>query len=275
MWLKAAGDATASSTSRTTTRPRAPYRGDYFTLGDMGYLDEDGFLFLTDRSANLIISGGVNIYPAEIDAVLLEHPAVGDAATIGVPDDEWGEQVLAVVELQPGVAPTAELADELLEHLPRAAGPLQVPAVGRLRRAPAPPGQRQGLQAPAARPVPSRRCVAGRSRCCSSSSCLLAGGAAGAAGGATSSSTSTTIEVDQRIIPRPNSGVAPKDIGDRGGAAQMALDGCDIRRRRADRVARGPRVPPGPRQSVAALADVGLSHRRSPCSRRSPGGSRS
>ena len=65
-------------------------------------MDDDGFLFLTDRSANLIISGGVNIYPAEVDAVLLEHPAVLDVATIGVPDPEWGEAVKAVVELQPG-----------------------------------------------------------------------------------------------------------------------------------------------------------------------------
>jgi len=91
------------------------YRGDYFTLGDVGHLDADGFLFLTDRSADLIISGGVNIYPAEVDAVLLDHPAVGDAATIGVPDAEWGESVLSVVELQPGVEPSEALADELIE----------------------------------------------------------------------------------------------------------------------------------------------------------------
>jgi long-chain acyl-CoA synthetase len=89
------------------------YRGDYFTLGDMGYIDSGGYLYLTDRSANLIISGGVNIYPAEIDAILLQHPAVGDVATIGVPDEEWGESVKAVVQLAEGVEPSAELASEL------------------------------------------------------------------------------------------------------------------------------------------------------------------
>ncbi|MBI2710909.1 MAG: AMP-binding protein [Actinobacteria bacterium] len=92
------------------------YRGDHFTLGDVGYLDEDGYLYLTDRTANLIISGGVNIYPAEVDAVLLGHPAVGDAATIGVPNSEWGEEVRAVVELQPGVMPSEELAAELVAY---------------------------------------------------------------------------------------------------------------------------------------------------------------
>ncbi len=91
------------------------YRGEYFTLGDMGYLDDDGYLYLTDRTADLIISGGVNIYPAEVDAVLLRHPAVADAATIGVPDKEWGETVKAVVELQSGYEPTAALADDLIE----------------------------------------------------------------------------------------------------------------------------------------------------------------
>ncbi len=90
------------------------YRGDYFTLGDHGYLDADGYLFLTGRSAELIISGGVNIYPAEVDAVLLTHPAVGDVGTIGIPDDEWGEVVRSVVELKAGVTASDALAEELV-----------------------------------------------------------------------------------------------------------------------------------------------------------------
>ncbi len=114
------------------------FRGDYFTLGDMGYMDTDGYLFLTDRTANLIISGGVNIYPAEVDAVLLEHPAVGDVATIGVPDEEWGEVVLAVVQPAPGTVPDDELAGELVafcrDHLAHYKCPRQVDFVAELPR---------------------------------------------------------------------------------------------------------------------------------------------
>jgi long-chain acyl-CoA synthetase len=95
-------------------KTESAYRGSYFTLGDVGYFDEDGYLFLTDRSANLIISGGVNIYPAEIDGLLLEHPAVADAATIGVPSEEWGEAVLSVIELQRGAVASDGLAEELI-----------------------------------------------------------------------------------------------------------------------------------------------------------------
>lgn len=73
-----------------------------FTHGDVGYLDDDGYLFLSDRKIDMIISGGVNIYPAEIEAVLSAHPLVADVAVFGVPDDEFGEQVKAAVELVDG-----------------------------------------------------------------------------------------------------------------------------------------------------------------------------
>jgi long-chain acyl-CoA synthetase len=91
------------------------YQHQHFTLGDVGYIDDDGYLFLTDRSAHLIITGGVNIYPAEIEGVLIEHPAVGDVGVVGVPDEEWGEIVVAVIEPQPGTTGSDEVAAELIE----------------------------------------------------------------------------------------------------------------------------------------------------------------
>jgi len=96
-------------------KTESSYREGYFTLGDHGYLDDEGYLFLTGRSAELIISGGVNVYPAEVDAVLLTHPSVGDVGTIGIPHPEWGEEVKAVVELRKGQEPSPELATELME----------------------------------------------------------------------------------------------------------------------------------------------------------------
>lgn len=90
------------------------YRKTLYTLGDQGYFDEDGYLFLTGRSSELIISGGVNIYPAEVDAVLLMHPSVKDAAAVGVPNEEFGEEVKAVVELNPGYVASDGLTAELI-----------------------------------------------------------------------------------------------------------------------------------------------------------------
>jgi long-chain acyl-CoA synthetase len=85
-----------------------------FTIGDIGRVDTDGFVYLADRQSHTIISGGVNIYPAEIEHVLQEHPSVADVAVFGVPDDEWGESVKAAVELVPGALPSEALASELL-----------------------------------------------------------------------------------------------------------------------------------------------------------------
>ena len=126
------------------------YRGDYFTLGDVGRMNADGFLYLTDRSADLIISGGVNVYPAEVDGVLLDHPAVADVGTIGVADLEWGEEVLSVVELVAGVEPDALLAQELINwcrtRLARYKCPRRIEFIDHLPRTPAGKLPRQTLR---------------------------------------------------------------------------------------------------------------------------------
>jgi len=92
------------------------YRGRLFTVGDMGYVDADGYLFISDRKADMVISGGVNIYPREIEEVLYRHPAVVDVAVFGVPDDHWGEALKAVVELK-RAATAEDLAAFCKEHL--------------------------------------------------------------------------------------------------------------------------------------------------------------
>jgi len=87
------------------------------TLGDMGWVDEEGYLYLTDRVSNMIISGGVNIYPREVEDALIAHPAVADVAVIGIPDDEMGEAVRAVVQPEPTAGADRDaLAAELIAH---------------------------------------------------------------------------------------------------------------------------------------------------------------
>ena len=86
------------------------------SLGDMGYVDEDGYLYLTDRSTFMIVSGGVNIYPQEVENLLVMHPKLVDAAVFGVPNDEFGEEVKAVVQPVDGIAHGPELAAELIEY---------------------------------------------------------------------------------------------------------------------------------------------------------------
>ena len=92
-----------------------PKHPDWSSIGDIGKVDEDGFLYLTDRKAFMIISGGVNIYPQEAENILITHPKVADVAVIGVPDEEFGESVKAIVQPMPDVAPSDELATELME----------------------------------------------------------------------------------------------------------------------------------------------------------------
>ncbi|MEQ8993700.1 MAG: AMP-binding protein [Pseudomonadales bacterium] len=87
-----------------------------YTFGDIGYLDDDGYLYLSDRKIDMIISGGVNIYPAEIEAVLVTHPAVEDAAVFGIPNEEFGEEVKAAVTLRDGFSADDDLTQALIAH---------------------------------------------------------------------------------------------------------------------------------------------------------------
>ena len=124
---------------------------NFFTMGDIGFIDEDGYLFLTGRSAETIISGGVNIYPQEIDNVLIQHEAVADSSTVGVPHPEWGEEVRAVIVLKPGYAAGSAMSDEILalarKKLPGFKVPRQVDFVDSLPRSEAGKIQRGKVRA--------------------------------------------------------------------------------------------------------------------------------
>ncbi len=99
-----------------TKEAEHPDHDNWTTVGDIGYVDADGYLFLTDRKSFMIIAGGVNIYPQEVENALTLHPAVFDVAVIGVPDPALGQQVKAVVQLRDGIVPTDDLAEQLIAH---------------------------------------------------------------------------------------------------------------------------------------------------------------
>jgi len=110
-----------------TRKAQHPHNSGWGTTGDLGYLDDEGFLYLTDRQAFMIISGGVNIYPQEIENALTMHPKVADVAVIGVPDPEMGESVKAVVELMPGVEPDPDVEREMIDYLRERIAGFKVP----------------------------------------------------------------------------------------------------------------------------------------------------
>jgi o-succinylbenzoate---CoA ligase len=87
-------------------------RGDWFHTGDVGYLDSDGYLYVLDRRDDLVVTGGENVYPAEIEAVLSGHPDIIEAGVIGIPDDEWGQRVVAIITLNSPDQPDPELLRE-------------------------------------------------------------------------------------------------------------------------------------------------------------------
>ena len=108
--------ATSASYFRAPEKNAETFGRSHFSVGDLGYVDEDGYLYLTGRSAEVIISGGVNIYPQEVDNALASHPAVREVCTVGAPNDEWGEEVKAVIALADGFAPSPELERHLLAY---------------------------------------------------------------------------------------------------------------------------------------------------------------
>ena len=139
IWFKTASPFVYFNDPERTALTRSP-DGTMSTVGDMGYQDDDGFLYLTDRSTFMIISGGVNIYPQECENLLITHPKVADAAVFGVPNEDLGEEVKAVVQPIPGVAHTPELAAELInfcrQHLAHLKCPRTVDFSDQLPRLP-------------------------------------------------------------------------------------------------------------------------------------------
>jgi fatty-acyl-CoA synthase len=106
--------------------------------GDIGYLDDEGYLFIADRKKDMIITGGENVYPAEVESELLAHPAIAEVAIIGLPDDKWGERVTAVITLSDEAEPSLEDLDQFLaDRLARYKRPKALYVVDELPRNPA------------------------------------------------------------------------------------------------------------------------------------------
>jgi len=115
LWFKPANQFEYFDDPARTAEAFSP-DGSLTTVGDVGYVDDDGYVHLTDRATFMIISGGVNVYPQECENLLITHPKVADAAVFGVPHPDLGEEVKAVVQPMPGIEPTAELAAELIAY---------------------------------------------------------------------------------------------------------------------------------------------------------------
>ncbi len=108
-------------------KTRACHRGDHFTVGDLGYMNEEGYLFICDRKVDMIISAGTNIYSAEVERVLVLHPGIADCAVFGVPDELLGESVKAVIQLAPHVEPSKELTAEIMKFLGERLSAIKLP----------------------------------------------------------------------------------------------------------------------------------------------------
>jgi long-chain acyl-CoA synthetase len=139
LWFKTATPFEYFKDPEKTRQARSP-DGSMSTVGDVGYVDDGGYLYLTDRRTFMIISGGVNIYPQECENLLITHPKVADAAVFGVPNEDLGEEVKAVVQPMPGIRPGPDLAEELIvfcrQHLAHLKCPRSVDFEEQLPRLP-------------------------------------------------------------------------------------------------------------------------------------------
>ena len=139
LWFKTATPFEYFNDPSKTTEARSQ-DGSMSTVGDVGYVDDDGFLYLTDRATFMIVSGGVNIYPQECENLLITHPKIADAAVFGVPNEDLGEEVKAVVQVMPGVTTNSALVDELTafcaKHLSRQKCPRSIDFEAELPRLP-------------------------------------------------------------------------------------------------------------------------------------------
>ncbi len=144
------GEVYVRSANNFATYHKAPdkfdanRRGDFLSVGDIAYRDDEGFYYICDRKSDMIISGGMNVYPAEIEAALERHPAVQEVAVFGIPSDEWGETVHAVVVARPGATLDAGRADRVRAPAPRR---VQGAALDGVRGRAAQDGLRQDPQA--------------------------------------------------------------------------------------------------------------------------------
>ncbi len=126
VWFKTATPFEYFNDPNKTREARSP-DGSMSTVGDVGHVDGDGYLYLTDRATFMIISGGVNIYPQECENLLITHPKIADAAVFGVPNADLGEEVKAVVQPMPGIAPGPDLAEELIAFCSQSLSRQKVP----------------------------------------------------------------------------------------------------------------------------------------------------
>src|SRR3979409_1610998 len=126
LWFKTATPFEYFNEAAKTNEARSQ-DGSMSTVGDVGYVDDDGFLYLTDRATFMIVCGGVNIYPQECENLLITHPKIADAAEFGVPNADLGEEVKAVVQTMPGIEPGDDLVQELIEFCSQSLSRQKVP----------------------------------------------------------------------------------------------------------------------------------------------------